>query len=68
MHTIYRCYYIEVGVESYPVVASVVLKYSKFGQIQVKTQRKKFEWLDQNIKDVTNKKKMTSTGLEPATS
>jgi len=41
MHTIYWCYYVEVGIESYPAVASVVLKYSKFGQIQVEKQQKK---------------------------
>ena len=41
MHTIYWCYYVEMGIESYPAVASVVLKYSKFGQIQVEKQQKK---------------------------
>jgi len=40
MHTIYWYYYVEVGVENYPVVAIDVLKYSKFGPIQFEKQQK----------------------------
>ena len=68
MHTIYWCYYVEMGIESYPAVASVVLKYSKFGQIQVEKQQKKKRATGSKHQKCHKKEKVTSTGLEPATS